>query len=185
MEKSDAQLRTPLIQKDFPEKSTLIARTPRYHNELVIKIKGDDNPDLITWDGPHDPANPKNWSFGNKWRATCMVSAFTFISPISTSMTAPALSTVGRDLNITQPFVQSLTLSIFVLAYAFGPFLVAPLAEIYGRRRVLQLFNLIFLIFNTLCGFAQNASQIIACRFLAGFGGRYVPSPFAQLSFTY
>lgn len=28
------------------------------------------DPNLVTWDGPEDPANPKNWTFKHKWAAT-------------------------------------------------------------------------------------------------------------------
>lgn len=28
------------------------------------------DPNLVSWDGPSDPANPKNWSMGRKWAAT-------------------------------------------------------------------------------------------------------------------
>ncbi|MCJ1419401.1 hypothetical protein MMC32_005756 [Xylographa parallela] len=127
--------------------------------------------DLVTWDRPDDTENPKNWSFMARWQVTAISSAFTFISPVSTSMTAPALGTIGRDLNIDQAFEESLTLSIFILANAFGPFLAGPLSEMYGRRPVLQLFNLIYLAFNTACGFARTGPQLIVCRFFAGFGG--------------
>ncbi|KAL8986760.1 MAG: hypothetical protein Q9177_003974 [Variospora cf. flavescens] len=132
------------------------------------------DPNLVTWDEPNDPENPKNWSFAARWRVTAIASAFTFIAPVSTTMTAPALVTIAQDLNINRPFYVSLTLSIFVLAYALGPFVSAPLSEIYGRRSVLQLFNLVYLAFNTACGFARTGPQLIACRFFAGFGGRYV-----------
>ena len=87
-------------------------------------------------------------------------------------MTAPALETIGVDLHIAQPFERSLTLSIFVLAYAFGPFLAGPLSEMYGRRPILQSFNLVYLAFNTACGFTKTGTQLIVCRFFAGFGGR-------------
>lgn len=89
-------------------------------------------------------------------------------------MTAPALESIGHDLKIHRAFEQSLVLSIFVLAYAFGPFLAGPSSELYGRRPVLQIFNLFYLAFNTACGFAKTAPQMIAFRFFAGFGGRYV-----------
>lgn len=89
-------------------------------------------------------------------------------------MVAPALGTIGHDLKIPQAFEQSLVISAFVLAYALGPFLAGPLSEMYGRRRILQLFNLLYLAFNTACGFAKTGTQLIACRFFAGFGGRYV-----------
>lgn len=28
------------------------------------------DPNMVTWDGPHDPDNPKNWPFRRKWGAT-------------------------------------------------------------------------------------------------------------------
>lgn len=28
------------------------------------------DPNMVTWDGPHDPENPKNWPFRRKWMAT-------------------------------------------------------------------------------------------------------------------
>lgn len=91
-------------------------------------------------------------------------------------MIAPALQVIGRDVEIpaSAAFERSLTLSIFVLAFAFGPFLVGPLSEMYGRRWVLQLFNLEYLVFNTACGFAKTGTQLIVFRFLAGIGGRSV-----------
>ncbi|EMR61286.1 putative mfs multidrug transporter protein [Eutypa lata UCREL1] len=126
---------------------------------------------LVTWDGPDDAANPKNWPFSARWRLTAIASAFSFISPASTSMTAPALGAIGEDLHMEQEFERFLSLSIFILASAFGPFLAGPLSEIYGRRPVLQLFNLFYLFFNTACGFATSSTQLIVCRFFAGFGG--------------
>ena len=57
---------------------------------------------------------------------------------------------------------------MFILAYAFGPFLIGPLSEVYGRVRILQLANLLYLVFNTACGFARNKGDMIAFRFLAG-----------------
>ncbi|RAH40137.1 MFS transporter [Aspergillus brunneoviolaceus CBS 621.78] len=131
----------------------------------------DSNINLVTWDGEDDPDNPKNWSFKMRWRMTAIASTFAFISPISTSMTAPALSTIAKDLHIHHAFEQTMSLSIFLLAYAFGPLFSAPMSEVYGRRVILQGFNLIYLAFNTACGFAQTGPQLIVCRFFAGFGG--------------
>ncbi|ETI29371.1 hypothetical protein G647_01824 [Cladophialophora carrionii CBS 160.54] len=129
------------------------------------------DPNLVTWEGPDDPDNPKNWTFRKKWAATLIVSSFTFISPVSSSMVAPALNKIGQDLGITQEVELSLTLSIFVLAYAIGPLFLGPLSEMYGRVIVLQLSNLFFLAWNIGCGFAQTRSQLIAFRFLSGLGG--------------
>ncbi|KAJ9138909.1 MFS multidrug transporter [Pleurostoma richardsiae] len=129
------------------------------------------DPNLVTWNGPNDPDNPKAWPFKKKWAAVAIVSCFTLMSPVSSTMTAPALEAIGKDLNITDSFERALSLSIFVLAYAIGPLLWGPLSELYGRVVVLQCTNLFFLFFNLGCGLARTKSQLIAFRFLAGFGG--------------
>ncbi|KAL6240839.1 hypothetical protein RBB50_012254 [Rhinocladiella similis] len=129
------------------------------------------DPNLVTWEDAEDPENPKNWTYRKKWAATLIVSSFTFISPVSSSMVAPALNKIGLDLGVNSEIEKSLMLSIFVLAYAIGPLFLGPLSEIYGRVIVLQLSNLFFLAFNIGCGFAQTKDQLIAFRFLSGLGG--------------
>ena len=126
---------------------------------------------LVKWKGPEDPENPKNWTITKKWAAVFIVSLFTLISPVSSSMVAPALVDIGRDLDITSSVEQLLTLSIFILAYAVGPLFLGPLSELYGRVIVLQLSNLVYLFFNLGCGLAKTRGQMIAFRFLSGFGG--------------
>ena len=125
----------------------------------------------VSWDGPDDPANPKNWSLGMKWVATVVVSSFTFISPVSSSMVAPALPSIARDFGISSEVESQLVLSIFVLAYAIGPFFFGPLSEIYGRVPVLQISNVFYLVFNIACGASKTKGQMITFRFLAGIGG--------------
>ncbi|KAL9596046.1 MAG: hypothetical protein Q9219_006062 [cf. Caloplaca sp. 3 TL-2023] len=129
------------------------------------------DPNLVTWEGPDDPENPKNWSNKRRWAATVVVSSFTFISPVSSSMIAPAIQTIARDFNITNEVESQMVLSIFVLGYAIGPLFLGPLSEVYGRVPVLQLANLVYLIFNTAAGGCKNKGELIAFRFLSGIGG--------------
>ena len=133
----------------------------------------DTNPrSQVTWTGPADETNPQNWTYSKKWTITFVVSTYTFISAMSSSTMAPALDHIGNDLHVQSSFALFMTQSIFVLAYAFGPFLAGPLSEVYGRVIVLQLGNLVYMVFNTACGFAMTTGQLLAFRFLAGFGGR-------------
>ncbi|OAX84057.1 hypothetical protein ACJ72_01561 [Emergomyces africanus] len=126
---------------------------------------------MVTWEGADDPQNPKNWSPKKKWAATVIVSCFTFMSPVSSSMVAPALPTISQEFGISNEVESQLVLSIFLLAYAIGPLLLGPLSEIYGRTRVLQLANLFYLVFNIACGVSQSQTQLTAFRFFAGLGG--------------
>ncbi|EPQ50371.1 MFS polyamine transporter [Gloeophyllum trabeum ATCC 11539] len=106
-----------------------------------------------------------------KWGATVTVSAFSFITPVSSSMVAPAAATIAEQFGIRSTVLQAMSISIFVLAYAIGPLFLAPISEIYGRARLLQFANLWYLAWNLGCGFAQNTGQLLAFRFLAGLGG--------------
>lgn len=136
--------------------------------EITVKVQ----PVQITgWDGPDDPENPKNWSSTRKWLATITVAMFTFITPIASSMVAPALVDVAADLDVSPGFQTSLLLSIFVLAYVIGPLFLGPLSEVFGRTKVLQSSFMFFLLFCLACGFAQNKAQFLAFRFISGLGG--------------
>lgn len=86
-------------------------------------------------------------------------------------MIAPALNEIARDFEIRNRIEVQMLLSIFVLAYAIGPLILAPMSELYGRVIVLQISNVFFLAFNIACGFAQSKNQLLAFRFLSGLGG--------------
>ena len=137
----------------------------------VDNDKSTEDSNLITWDEPEDPANPKYWSRKDKWVVTVLVSLYTFISPVSSSMVAPALEAVGKDLDMRSDIEVEMALSIFVLGYAVGPLFFGPISEIFGRSRILQLSNMFYLAWNLGCGFAQNRAEFFVFRFLAGVGG--------------
>ncbi|KAK5134646.1 hypothetical protein LTR08_006302 [Meristemomyces frigidus] len=171
-EKPDAD-DVPTAERGFAQPEDVEAQIPpRLERTTTTKSsRSKHDPNLVTWDGPNDPANPKNWSLGRKWAATLVVSVFTFISPVASSMVAPALGTIAKDFGITSEVESQLVLSIFILAYAVGPLFLGPLSEIFGRRIVLQMSNAFFFAFNLGCGFAQNKGQMIAFRFMSGLGG--------------
>jgi len=161
----------PEVRDGIPDERDVERGEKLERKKTSKSAKSAKDPNLVTWDGPEDPANPKNWTFKHKWAATLIVSSFTFISPVSSSMVAPALTAIAREFNITNEIEMSMTLSIFVLAYAIGPLFLGPLSEMYGRVIVLQTSNLLYLFFNLGCGLAQTKGQMIAFRFLAGLGG--------------
>ena len=75
---------------------------------------------LVTWDGEDDLQNPKNWSLTRKWVITILTSFGGLVCLMSSTMLAPALKNIAHDLDIAQD-TANMTLSIFVLAFAFGP----------------------------------------------------------------
>lgn len=59
----------------------------------------------------------------------------------------------------------------FVLGFVFGPFIWAPLSEIYGRRGVFVWTYVFLTIFNGICIASQNLAMLVVFRFLAGTFG--------------
>lgn len=66
-------------------------------------------------------------------------------------------------------------LSWIVTAYMLASTLVVPLygkfGDLFGRKTVLQISVILFLIGSALCGLAQNMEQLIFTRALQGLGG--------------
>jgi MFS family permease len=59
-------------------------------------------------------------------------------------MIAPAAAQLAEVFGITSSVLVAMSTSIFVIGYGFGPLLLGPLSEIYGRSRVLQLSNMFY-----------------------------------------
>ncbi|CZT14532.1 related to multidrug resistant protein [Ramularia collo-cygni] len=128
------------------------------------------DPDLVTWE-EQDPDFPHNWPAHRRWISTIIIAMYAFIAPMASTMVAPALGTISDEFNLQTSVDEFLVMSIFLLAFAIGPFLWGPLSEVFGRVRVMQSANMIFLLFNTVCGFAKTKEQMMAFRFLSGIGG--------------
>jgi MFS family permease len=128
----------------------------------------EEDPFLVSY-SDSDPANPLNWSSSLKWAVTDVLSATGFNRIMVSTVMAPALPNIAQDLKMTST-EATMALSIYLLATAFGPLVIGPLTEIYGRKRILHLSNVWFLVCNVACGFANSKQLLIAARFLAGFG---------------
>lgn len=124
---------------------------------------------LVTWDSPDDPLNPYNWSQPRKWALTLLLSLGGLVTLMASTMMAPALAAIANDLGTSQASAQ-IFLSIFVLAFAFGPMVLAPLSEVFGRRPVWILSSCFFILWNTVSGFSNSTGLLIASRLLAGIG---------------
>lgn len=44
------------------------------------------NPDIVDWDGPNDPMNPRNWPLKKRWIVTITVSCFTLMRSAKLSL---------------------------------------------------------------------------------------------------
>jgi MFS family permease len=117
-----------------------------------------------------DPRNPMNYTLRKKWAITSLVTTSVF----AVTMTSSAYS--GSSHEIQEVFaisseVSTLGVALFVLGFAIGPCLWAPLSELYGRQ---LLFRTTFAAF-TACvagsAGANSATALLVLRFLAGTFG--------------
>lgn len=114
---------------------------------------------------------PLNFPGSRKWLLLGLLASITFVSPLASSMFAPAVSFADKEFGNTSVIRSTLSVSIFLLGYTVGPLVLAPLSEIYGRRYVLTAGNIIFALFQIGCALSPNMSALIVFRFLSGIGG--------------
>ncbi|CAG8952447.1 hypothetical protein HYFRA_00001194, partial [Hymenoscyphus fraxineus] len=126
---------------------------------------------LVGWESQDDPEMPLNFAEGRKWLLILLISMSTFISPLASSMFAPGVPFMNKEFQNSVLLLGSLTVSIYVLGYAVGPLILAPLCEIYGRRFVLTGANTFFCLWQIGCALSPNLGTLIIFRFLAGVGG--------------
>lgn len=166
---SEALQSSPRTSGEAPASLDHASSLDKNENKEAEKDNLEKQDGKIDWN--YDPRNPRNWPLGKKWITVAIVSLYTFVAPLGTSMIAPALPNIAEKYGITNPTVLALTLSIFLLSFAFGPLFIAPLSEMYGRTWVYHINNLVFLAFNLACGFAPTGASLIGFRFLAGWTG--------------
>ncbi|KAH7095194.1 major facilitator superfamily domain-containing protein [Paraphoma chrysanthemicola] len=127
---------------------------------------------VVDFDGPDDPGNPLNWKSSKKWGAVSLVSAITFLTPLASSMFAPGVPEVMQEFGSTNDLLGGFMVSVYVLGFAFGPLLIAPMSEMYGRLPLYHSCNFLFIVFTIAAAVATTMSQFIVFRFLMGcFGG--------------
>ncbi|KAI3325568.1 MFS general substrate transporter [Xylariaceae sp. AK1471] len=129
------------------------------------------DPNIVSWDGDHDPENPYNWPLPRKFLNCGLVCTMAFIAPLASSIFAPGVPQVLEEFHSDSLIIASLVVSVYVLGFAAGPVIVAPLSEIYGRVIVYHVCNVGFVAMLIGCALAPSLGSLIALRFLCGIFG--------------
>jgi multidrug resistance protein len=130
-----------------------------------------EEPSIIDWDGPYDPARPVNWSKSKKWQNIFSIAFLTFLTPFTSSIAAPAVHMIMGTFRSTNKVLGSFVVSVYLLGFAVGPLVLAPLSETYGRLYVYQVSTAIFILWNVACALAPNLGALLAFRLFAGISG--------------
>ncbi|ESK88630.1 drug resistance subfamily [Moniliophthora roreri MCA 2997] len=113
--------------------------------------------------------------YGHKRYLVALGLALTlFISALDSTIVAVALPTIGADFNEYQQ--TSWLVTSYLLTYtAFLP-VVSKLTDIVGRKPVLIVSTLFFMLWSGACGGAKSMTQLIVFRALQGIGGSAIYS---------
>lgn len=143
--------------------------TPEVANYPYPGSGTEDDPYVISWI-PNDPRDPMRFSTARKWFATMTMAVSTLAVSLCSSAYSGGVPEIMMQFRISQDVV-TLGISLFVLGFAIGPLIWAPLSELWGRQ-VLFIFTYCALTaFNAGCAGAQNSWTLIILRFFAGAFG--------------
>jgi MFS family permease len=78
---------------------------------------------------------------------------------------------VMSEFHSTNEELASFVVSIYVMGFAFGPLLIAPSSELWGRLPVYHVCNVLFITFTIACAVASDLPMLIVFRFFEGFAG--------------
>lgn len=100
---------------------------------------------------------------------TLLLGALVTLASFATDMGLPVLDETAKSLGVSAA-TAALTMSVFMAGFAFGPMLMAPISDRYGRRRLLLLGCGAFAFFGALGTFATSLSALLLWRFFMGAG---------------
>ncbi|KAK9381924.1 major facilitator superfamily domain-containing protein [Kockiozyma suomiensis] len=127
--------------------------------------------DIVTWDGPDDKTNPMNFSQIRKISVIATVSSLTFVVPLASSMFAPGVPDLMVEFHFTSSILSSFVVSIYVLGFAVGPLVIAPMSEMYGRSIIYRISTVLFTGLTIGCGECHSLAAMFILRFLCGTVG--------------
>lgn len=125
---------------------------------------------VVEFSGPDDPLHAQNWPLKKKILTAAMLGYTTLTSAFTSSIFSSATLVVANQYNVSGE-VGLLGTTFYVLGFAFGPTLWAPLSELRGRRFPLVLSMFGFCCFSIATATAKDIQTILICRFFAGFFG--------------
>lgn len=124
-----------------------------------------------------DRQDAMSFSRGRKWAiALCQALSF-FAVTFGSSVYASGIPEVMESLHVSAE-VATLGLALYVLGFALGPILWAPMSEVYGRRITFVVSYTVYVAFTAAVPFSPNITCLLVLRFLASaFGSSAQTNP--------
>ena len=105
----------------------------------------------------------------NKILLIIYVAALTAFGAFSTDIYLSSMPIIQREFSTSSASVQ-LTLSLFFVSFAFMQLFWGPLSDRIGRKSVILISTMIFILGSQLCAHSTNISQLIMSRVIQSIG---------------
>ena len=162
--------------KDSSRRTSWI-RSLLFHTRLGDDVYNRNYPGSGTNDDPYivdflhnDRQDAMNFSIGRKWTIAILQSLSTFVVTYASSVYVSGIEGVMQHFDVSAE-VATLGLSLFVLGFALGPLIWAPLSELYGRRSVFVISYAAYTAFSVAAACAPNITALLVLRFFASASG--------------
>jgi hypothetical protein len=110
--------------------------------------------------------SPPGWRFALLSLGICLG---LFLAMLDTSIVATSIYSIAAEFDELEA-INWVALA-YTLTYLSFAVLFARISDVVGRKAAFLAAFFIFIAFSLGCGFAQNLTQLIACRALQGLGG--------------
>src|SRR6266852_1014365 len=106
----------------------------------------------------------------NPWLVLVVLTSGFFMILLDTTIVNVAIPAMSAGLNTTLDQILWV-LNAYILTYAVLLIPAGRLGDLYGQRNLFAIGLFIFTVASALCGFSQNANELIGARILQGIGG--------------
>jgi hypothetical protein len=129
----------------------------------------DDDPYIVDY-LHNDRQDAMNFSKGRKWAIAVLQSLSTFAVTFASSVYVSGIEGIKQRFDVSGE-VATLGLSLFVLGFALGPLIWAPLSEMYGRKSTYVISFTAYTAFSVAAACAPNITALLVLRFFASAFG--------------
>lgn len=102
-----------------------------------------------------------------KWLLIIILGLLSMLMPLSIDMYLPSMPTIAHTYQVDDALVQ-LTISFYLLGFAVGQLIYGPLSDCYGRKKILLIGLVMFIIAAAMCGLSPSINELITMRFFHG-----------------
>jgi DHA1 family bicyclomycin/chloramphenicol resistance-like MFS transporter len=102
------------------------------------------------------------------WELVALLVTMTGIVALSVDMMLPALSDIATELRAPQPNDRQYVVYVYLLGFGLAQLIYGPLADAYGRRPVILIALVLFLVMTLVCMIAQTFETMLVARLLQG-----------------